>query len=123
MITSDLPKSHRVKKLVHEVNDQFDIHNAPNGVVGIQQSLKARITIHITHLIQRAKELGKEIPTCFRIKLMGDGTKIARGLSVVNVAFTILEEENLALSVKGNHSVAILRVSENYEDLLRVYKT
>ena len=50
---------------------------------------------------------------------MGDGTQIARELSVVNFAFTILEEENLALSVKGNHSVAILRVSENYDELLQ----
>ena len=42
---------------------------------------------------------------------------------MVNFAFTILEEENLALSVKGNHSVAILRVLENYDELLqyRVY--
>ena len=35
------------------------------------------------------------------------------------LAFTILEEDNLALSVRGNHSIAILRVSKNYNDLLQ----
>ena len=119
MISSDLPKSNQVKKLAHEMSNKFHIHNAPDGVVDIQQSLKARITIRLRHLIERGRKIGKEIPTCFRIKLTGDGTQIARGLSVVNFTFTILEEENLALSVKGNHSVAILRVSENYDDLLQ----
>ena len=116
---SDLPKSSQVKKLAHEMNHQFHIYNAPNGVVGIQQSLKARITQHLTYLIEKATKLGKEIPTHFRIKLTGDGTQNARELSVVNFAFTILEEDNLALSVRGNHSIAILRVSEDYDDLLQ----
>ena len=119
MISSDLPKSNQVKKLAHEMSNQFHIYNAPDGVVGVQQSLKASITIRLRHLIERGRKIDKEIPTCFRIKLTGDGTQIAWGLSVVNFAFTILEEENLALSVKGNHSVAIQRVSENYDDLLQ----
>jgi hypothetical protein len=47
----------------------------------------------------------------------GDGTQIGRGLSVVNFAFTIIEEGGQAGSVKGNHTIAILKVSENYDDL------
>ena len=116
---SDLPKSNQVKKLAHEMSHQFNIYNAPSGIVGVQQSLKARITTRLAHLIEKGAKLGKQIPSCFRIKLTGDGTQIARGLSVVNFGFTILEEDNLALSVKGNHSVAILRVSESYDDLLQ----
>lgn len=42
----------------------------------------------------------------FRIKLTGDGTLIARGVNVVNIAFTILEGQR-ACSVSGNHTVAI----------------
>ena len=52
------------------------------------------------------------------MKLTGDGTQIARGLSVVNVSFTVLEEgQSRACSAFGNHSIAILRVSEKYEEL------
>lgn len=36
---------------------------------------------------------------------------------MVNVAFTILEEGQQATSVSGNHSIAILRVSESYDNL------
>ena len=49
------------------------------------------------------------------IKLTGDGTQIARGLTIVNITFTILEDQ--ATSVLGNYSVAIFKIVENYENL------
>ena len=58
-----------------------------------------------------------DIDTRKLIKLTGDGTLIARGLNVVNIAFTIIEGDR-ACSVSGNHTVAILKVSEDYENLL-----
>lgn len=36
---------------------------------------------------------------------------------MVNFAFTVIEEGQLACSAKGNHTLAILKVSENYNDL------
>lgn len=48
---------------------------------------------------------------------MGDGTRIARGLNIVNVAFTILEEGSKAHSILGNYTVAILKASETYDEL------
>ena len=54
-----------------------------------------------------------------KIKLTGDGTKIARGLSVVNVAFTIIEDDAKAHSVAGNHTIAIMKVSETYDELVQ----
>lgn len=41
----------------------------------------------------------------------------ARGFSVVNVAFTILEDGQQSCSAAGNHTIAILKVSENYDEL------
>lgn len=52
-----------------------------------------------------------------RIKLTGDGTRIARGFSIVNFAFTILEEGRVQ-SVFGNHLIAILKIAKSYEELL-----
>ena len=51
------------------------------------------------------------------VKLTGDGTQIARGLTIVNIAFTILEGGDQAYSVSGNHSVAIFKMAETYENL------
>ena len=51
------------------------------------------------------------------IKLTGDGTQIVRGLTIINVAFTVLEEGNQATSALCNHSVAIFKMAENYDNL------
>jgi len=45
--------------------------------------------------------------------LTSDGTQIGRGITVVNIAFTILEEGNRACSSSGNHGLAILKVRES----------
>ena len=54
--------------------------------------------IRLTELIKKIEDRNEEVPTTFRIKLTGDGTQIARGLTVVNIAFTILEEGQRACS-------------------------
>ena len=114
---SNLPNSSQVKKLAHTLNSHYDVCSSPNGVVGVQQSLRKRITVRVTRLIKECSEENREISSTIRVKLTGDGTQIARGLSVVNIAFTILEEGQLACSSSGNHTVAILKVAEDYDDL------
>jgi len=37
----------------------------------------------------------------------------------VNVAFTIIEEGARARSVAGNHTIAIMKVSETYDELVK----
>ena len=119
-MVSNLPSSSQIKSLTHKLNDAFNIRSTPNGVVGVQQSLRERVIVRLTHLIDKAleQESPESVPSRIRIKLTGDGTQIARGLSVVNVSFTVLEEgQSRACSAFGNHSLAILRVSEKYEEL------
>ena len=53
----------------------------------MQQSLKARVAICFT-----------DLPSTIKIKLTGDGTRIARGFNVVNFAFNILVEGGRAMS-------------------------
>lgn len=79
--------------------------------------MQQRIIFHITQFAKQYNALNKQVPNTIRVKLTGDGTQIARGLNVVNFAFTICEEGQLSCSAKGNHTVAILKVSENYDDL------
>ena len=73
-------------------------------------SLKVRIIQRLTHFVKQTSEQGISIPETFRIKITGDGTQIARGLNIVNVAFTILKEKHKACS-------AILKIAEDYEKL------
>ena len=111
-LTSNLPNSNQIKTLTQSLNKEFDITSAPNGITGVQQSLVARVEARLRHLIIKMSDIHK-----IRIKLTGDGTQIARGLTIINVAFTVLEEGNEATSVTGNHSVAIFKMAENYENL------
>ena len=113
-MVSDLPRSCRLQTLVHDMNSQFAIRSTPNGIIGVQQSLKDRITARLKKLVNNNTE---ELPHRIRVKITGDGTLIARNLNVVNIAFTILEEGRRACSVSGNHTVAILKVPESYETL------
>ena len=83
----------------------------------MQQSLRARITSCLTRLVEKASKDTTDFPSTIRVKLTGDGTRIARGFSIVNFAFTILEEGR-AQSVLGNHVIAILKIAESYEELL-----
>jgi len=112
MITPGLTTSSKIQKLQQSMNDSFDIRPCPNAVIGMQQSLQVQITQHVSYMFKE----GIEIP---RIKLTGDGTRIARGLNVVNMAFTIIEEGANPHSDEGNHTIAIIKVSETYDELLK----
>ena len=59
------------------------------------------------------QQTGKNVPSSFRVKLTGDGTQIGRGFTVVNVAFTMLEEGEKAHSAAGNHCIGIFKVCES----------
>ena len=53
------------------------------------------------------------------VKLTSDGTQVGRGLNVINVTFLSLEEEEMIMSVRGSHCIAILKVSKaNCDELL-----
>jgi len=51
------------------------------------------------------------------VKLSGDGTKIGNNLHVINFTFVLPDEER-SLSAAGNHTIAILKIPEAYEELL-----
>ena len=114
---SNLPTLSEVRRLTQSLNESFEISNCPNNIIGVQTSFRARVLHHLQCFIQMNTEKGIATPSTIRIKLTGDGTRIARGLDVVNIAFTIINEGSRAQSVFGNYSVAILKVSENYEEL------
>ena len=115
---SDLPNFSQVRTLLTKsLNSQFHIFNCPNNIVGVQQSLRERTLKHLTSFIHKNTEEGTNIPNTIRIKLTANGTKIATGLNVVNIAFTIIDEGRKAQSAVGNYSVAIMKIEETYDML------
>ena len=67
------------------------------------------------HLSATSEDILKEKKK--QIKITGDNTQVARNLNVENIAFTILEEGQIACSSMGNHTVSILKSPETFETL------
>ena len=85
----------------------------------MQQNLKPHLNLLLSNMVKNLKKDGKPLPETICIKLTGNGTQIGRGLNIVNFAFTIIEEGEVAISVRGNHCIAILKISESdYDQLL-----
>ena len=89
---SDLPGLSQIKKLTGVLNLQYDIKKCPNGIIDIQQSIKLRIVQCLTHFVKQASTKALSIPETFRIKITDDRTQIARSFNIINIVFTILEE-------------------------------
>ena len=109
-LTPALPRLLHLKQLSKELNSKFEITSCPSDIPGVQQSLKVC-------LLRRLRQLKLCPGETIQIKLTGDGTHIAKHLHVVNFAFTLLNEGSLALSVFGNHSLAIMQIPEKYDSL------
>ena len=116
-IVPALPKSGQVKRIAQTMNSEIEIKPTPNNIMGVQQSLRLRLTTCLYRVVKQASKDGKNFPDNVRVKLTGDGTRIARGLNVVNFAFTILEDSR-ARSASGNHVFAILKITESYDEIL-----
>lgn len=105
---SDLPNSNQIKTLSQSLNKEFDIKTAPNGII---ENLTACVEARVRNLITKTSGIQK-----ISVKLTEDGTQITRGLTIVNVAFTVLEEGDQACLVVGNHYLAIFKIAENYKN-------
>ena len=54
----------------------------------------------------------------YYVKVSVNGTNFSKNLHLVNFTFPLLEEGALAYSAEGNHPLAIMKQSENYDDML-----
>lgn len=113
MVCKNLPRSWKMKDFVQCLNSLWEIKPCPESY-GMQQSLESRLTVHVRHLLHTKKlNAGDKL----KVKLSGDGTRVCRKLNLVNFTFTLLNEDDIAMSAKGNHTIAILNVPEDYEKL------
>ena len=113
MVCEKLPRSWRLKHLAKHINSKYEIKPCPNNV-GVQQSLCSKLKERTRHMLQKETIRATDV---LQVKLSGDGTKICRKLNLINFTFTLLNEEEIAMSPKGNHTIAIINGSEKYDTL------
>ena len=108
-----MPLTYQTIKRINDLNKQWKIKSTPGEAEGVQISFKESLEEQIGNLQRKAVLEGGII----RVKISGDGTCIGKRLKLVNVTYTILNEEEAAMSEKGNNVQAILKTTENYDNL------
>ena len=100
------------------MNKRWKISPTPGYTVGVQQSLKERVTDRIKHLQSTASDdSGFKLNSTVGVKLAGDSTYIGSRQHIITFGFTIIDEGSICKSASGNHSVCIARVAEDYANL------
>ena len=115
-----LPCSYAIQKKTLEMNSESVIYQTTGKIIGVRQSLLGQLNKTITYLakIDQSFKENKNI----RVKLTGDGTSISRSTHCVIIAFSIIREGANPNSPGGNHTVAILHATEDYDCLAKPLK-
>ena len=75
-----------------------------------------RLERRIEHLAKTDDKYSKT--QCLKVKITGDDTSISCSIHLVVIAFTLVENEPQPNSPKGNHVIALINTTEDYENLL-----
>lgn len=109
----DLPHYSKLWKWIQELIKERDIAPCPANV-GVQQSLKLRFMVRVCGLIS-SKWIDPSTDIVIAVNLNGDKTNLGWNIPAVNFAFTT---RSCYTSVAfGNHTIAILKCAESYDDL------
>ena len=111
---NDLPNIYSIKKQINELNSEWNLKPTPGDAEGVQLGFAESLPKHIVRL-QKNGEIndGETI----KIKLSGDGSNIGKGLTVVNLTFTILHEKDVAMREKGNYILAVIKSTVTCDNL------
>ena len=112
-ICKGLPRHHKIKERIAELNRFWNIKLTLYGTIGLQQSLKDRLHIRVRHLIEVSNPDAPFLQNrTLRVKLSGDGTNVGKRLHLINFTFTLLDEGSSVHSSQGNHILAVLKEPE-----------
>lgn len=120
MVHPSLPRWSTLNKTSKEMNCNNAICPTPGPILGIQQSLKTRLTIRLQHMMKINPSLTNE--SSINVKITGDGTQVSRSMHILVLAFTILDGSENPNSPSGNHTIAMLNAQEKYEHLSHAVK-
>ena len=55
-VCKEMPRHYKLKRRIKELNSLWNITPAPNGILGVQQSLEDSLFIRVSHLLKTASE-------------------------------------------------------------------
>ena len=116
MTNPKLPSSYRLLKAAKEINIESIIRSTPGKAIGVQQSLKERLTRRLHHLLKVNPNFRQSV---IQVKITGDGTYVSRGMHILVIAFTLVNVlvEECPNSPRGNHVLALINTTEDYNNI------
>lgn len=115
MANPSLPSSSSIIREAKKLDKKSSVQPTPGRHLGVQQSVEKRLHKVITHLVKIDSSFTEN--SIVQVKITGDGTRVSRSMHCVVIAFTIIREVASPNSPSGNHTIAILNASENYDTL------
>ena len=110
-----LPRQSELAKVSKNLNAEYQIMPTPGQTVGVQQSIVERLSIRLRYIQKNSPSFARK--KSIRIKITGDGTVISRSMHLVVIAFSLLHEDENPNSPNGNHAIALLQTTENYDNM------
>ena len=115
MANPSLPSSSSIIKEAKKLDKKSSIFPTPGRGLRVQQCIRKWIHKVISHLVESDPSCTEN--SVVSVNVTGDGTRISKSMHYVVIAFTILREVASPNSPSGNHIVAILNTTENYDTL------
>ena len=120
-INPQLPRQSSLAKASKEMNSEFKIQPTPGNTTGVQQSISDRLRVRLCHVLKSNPSFASK--ESIRIKITGDGTVVSRSLRLVVIAFSLLVDEENSSSPHGNHTIALIKTTEDYGNMAEALKT
>ena len=121
MLNPKLPRLCEITREAKQLNAQSNIYPTPEPTIGVQQSLRARLTKSLQHLIT-VKQTELLLYSTIKVKITADGTQVSRSLHPLVIAFTIIDEGENPNSADDNHIIALIHCQEKYPEISAAVK-
>ena len=120
MVNKGLPRSYAIQKESLQMNSKSVIYPITGKVSGVRQSILGQLNKTITYLA-KIDQFFKQNQN-ISVKITGDGISVSHSMHCVVIAFSIIREGANPNSPGGNHTVAILNTTEDYDYLAEPLK-
>ena len=113
-ICKDFPSTYSLKKRIEGLNAHWNLRPTPGASDGVQVSLAASLYDQIERLVTMEQLVPSEI---VKVKVSGDGTRVGKRMQLLTVTYTIINEEAVAMTERGNYILAIVRTKDDYNGI------
>ncbi len=119
MTCNDLAKSYLIKQKRDQLNDICHVTSLPGDFQGAQLTFTDLPKERINHVIATDKDTDWSTKP-IQIKISGDGATMTINSSFILLSFSLLQTGNV-MSAGGNHTIAIVKGSENYDTIKNAF--